>query len=155
MRRIVVILGGAVLALAAVANIRAHCQVPCGIYDDATRFKLMSECVETIGKSVKEINRLSAEPKPDYNQLVRWVDNKDRQADDLAAIVSGYFMAQRIKPVDMSDAAARTKYVEQLTLAHQLLVQAMKSKQSANPAAAAQLRKLLDAFQDGYLGHPH
>ena len=29
-----------------------HCQIPCGIYDDEVRFKLMREHVETIEKSI-------------------------------------------------------------------------------------------------------
>jgi len=150
MGKTALVLVGIALALSFTLNVRAHCQVPCGIYDDDTRFTLMSECVATIEKSVKEINRLSADPKPDYNQLVRWVDNKDKQADDLGEIVSYYFMAQRIKPADKADAAAYAKYVEQLTLAQQLLIQAMKAKQSSGPAAAAQLRKQLEVFQTSY-----
>ena len=55
----------------------AHCQIPCGIYDDPARFSLMAEHITTIEKAMKTIIDLSGEKKPNYNQLVRWVQNKD------------------------------------------------------------------------------
>ncbi|MBT7303995.1 MAG: superoxide dismutase, partial [Victivallales bacterium] len=58
------------------SRVAAHCQIPCGIYGDETRFKLMNEHVTTIGKSIAKIRELGAADKPDHNQLVRWIDNK-------------------------------------------------------------------------------
>ncbi|MCF7740851.1 MAG: superoxide dismutase, Ni, partial [Candidatus Marinimicrobia bacterium] len=63
------------------ALINAHCQIPCGIYDDVTRFKLMREHVETIEKSMNTVMDLQKEEDINYNQLVRWINNKDEHAD--------------------------------------------------------------------------
>ena len=37
----------------------AHCQIPCGIYDDPARFSLMAEHITTIEKAMKTIVDLS------------------------------------------------------------------------------------------------
>jgi nickel superoxide dismutase len=60
-----------------------HCQAPCGIYNDQMRFDMISEHIATIEKSIKQITELSAEPKPNMNQIVRWVNNKDVDADGI------------------------------------------------------------------------
>ena len=39
--------------------ILAHCQVPCGIYDDALRIIQIKEDFQTIDKSISKINVLS------------------------------------------------------------------------------------------------
>jgi len=71
----------------------SHCQIPCGIYDDEARFGEIDEHITTIEKSMKEIERLSAEAKPNMNQIVRWVNNKEHHADELSEIATYYFMA--------------------------------------------------------------
>ena len=53
----------------------SHCQVPCGIYGDEARFDAIAEHITTIEKSMKQIEILSAEGKPNMNQIVRWVNN--------------------------------------------------------------------------------
>ncbi len=131
----------------------AHCQIPCGIYDDAARLAAMEEHVTTIEKSIKEIEQLSRQQPPNWNQLVRWVMNKEEHADQLTQIVTYYFMAQRVKPpADPSDKAAAAKYVRQLTLLHQIMVTAMKTKQSTNLDNCAKLRDLIGRFKTLYLG---
>jgi nickel superoxide dismutase len=84
----------------------SHCQIPCGIHDDPARFVTLAEHIATIEKSMNQINELSQESKPNFNQIVRWVQNKDSHADELSEIVTYYFMAQRIKPADKADAEA-------------------------------------------------
>jgi nickel superoxide dismutase len=142
------------LALMAVAGSTAyaHCQVPCGIYNDPVRFTLLDECITTIEKAMTQIETLSAEPHPNWNQIVRWVDNKDKQADDFSEIVTYYFMAQRVKPADPADPAAYAKYVKQITLLHQMVVYAMKTKQTTDLENCKKLRSLLHEFQASYLG---
>ena len=130
----------------------SHCQIPCGIYGDQARFDAMEENIKTIEKSIKQINELSAAEKPNMNQIVRWVDNKGKHADDIAHIVTYYFMAQRVKPTDETDAAAHKDYVEKITLLHRMLVQSMKAKQSADPANVDELRNLLANFHGVYFG---
>ena len=76
MRRILSGLVLAVLLLPTLAS--AHCEVPCGIFDDALRIEMLREHVTTIEKSMNQIQSLSAEEDPDYNQLVRWVTTKKK-----------------------------------------------------------------------------
>jgi len=146
-------IGALTLSLMLLAgSVRSHCQVPCGIYDDPARLKLLAEHITTIEKSMNEIAKLSAEAKPNYNQIVRWVENKETHADELAHIVTYYFMAQRVKPTPASDAAAHAAYVKKLTLLHGLLVSAMKAKQTTDLAHVEKLRALLAEFRAAYLG---
>ncbi|OIP11696.1 MAG: hypothetical protein AUJ96_01960 [Armatimonadetes bacterium CG2_30_66_41] len=140
----------AAFAAAVPAHVYAHCQIPCGIYDDASRFATLEEHVTTLEKAMKQITELSAAEKPDYNQLVRWVNNKDQHADELSEIVTYYFMAQRVKPADPNDKAAFDKYTAQLTTLHGILVSAMKAKQTTDLAHVAQLHKLIDQFRALY-----
>lgn len=140
------------LALSFVPALLAHCQIPCGIYGDPARFDMMLEDVTTIEKSMKEIEAIGKAEAPDWNQLVRWVSNKEEHANKLMEIVTDYFMAQRIKPADPADEAATAKYVKELTLLHQILVQAMKAKQTTDLAHVETLRTLIHDFQHSYMG---
>ncbi len=134
----------------------AHCQIPCGIYNDPVRFALLEEHVTTIEKSMKQIEGLSKEAHPNWNQIVRWVGNKETHADELTEIVTFYFMAQRVKPADPHDKAAHAKYVKQVTLLHQIVVHAMKAKQTTDLEHCETLRSLIHQFRASYLGeHAH
>ncbi len=130
----------------------AHCQIPCGIYGDETRFSLMKEHVATIEKSMKQIVELGGKKGASQNQAVRWVANKDEHAAELTEIVTYYFMAQRVKPAPASDKKAHAKYVESVTTLHQIVVHAMKAKQSTDLTHVAKLKQLIDAFEVLYLG---
>ena len=131
----------------------AHCEIPCGIYDDDARIKLLHEHVGTIEKSMKEIVALSAESPQNQNQIVRWVMNKEDHANQLQEIVTQYFMTQRVKPLTPdADAAATEKNVKQLTLLHEMLVYAMKSKQTTDTANTDKLHELVHNFSDVYAG---
>ena len=147
---VLVIIAVALVSLTA-SKALAHCQIPCGIYDDPARFSLMAEHITTIEKAMKTIIDLSGEKKPNYNQLVRWVQNKDHHADQLSEIVTYYFMAQRIKPPKQEGEEARQKYVEQITSLHQMLVYSMKAKQTTELENVEKLRILLEAFRASYL----
>jgi len=144
----------AALAVAAVFGSLAysHCQIPCGIYDDGARFSAIAEHITTIEKSMKEIESLSADSKPNMNQIVRWVNNKDNHADELSEIVTYYFMAQRIKFPPDGDVAANNAYVKKLTLLHHMLVYSMKAKQTTDLSNVEKLRQLLADFQKAYSG---
>jgi len=142
----------AVLTVVLASIVYSHCQIPCGIYDDPARLAMIAENTTTIEKAMKQIEELSAQQKPNMNQIVRWIDVKDKHADDTAEIVSYYFMAQRIKPADKSDAPAYEKYVKQLTLLHEMLIYSMKAKQTTDLANVEKLRGLLTDFQTAYLG---
>lgn len=130
----------------------SHCQIPCGIYNDQMRFDMISEHIATVEKSMKQITELSAEPKPNMNQIVRWVSNKDEHADEIAEIVSHYFLAQRVALPDKTDSKASAQYVQKLTLLHEMLVYSMKAKQTTDLANVEKLRSALDGFHHAYFG---
>jgi len=128
----------------------SHCQIPCGIYDDEGRFGEIAEHITTIEKSMKLITELSAQDKPNMNQIVRWVNNKDHHADELSEIVTYYFMAQRVKLPAESDAKAQNEYVKKLTLLHEMLVYSMQAKQTTDLANVDKLRDSLKKFHQAY-----
>jgi nickel superoxide dismutase len=134
----------------------AHCEIPCGIFDDEAQFNGLQQDVDTIEKSSKEIAALQAAEKPDMNQLVRWVNNKDAHADKIKESVAAYFLSQRVKfPENEGD---RESYVRQLELLHRITVYAMKAKQSLDPENILFLRESLDSYQKLYgqiHGHKH
>ncbi len=119
----------------------AHCEIPCGIYGDDARFSSIFEDIETIHKSMTKINELSSTPG-DANQLVRWVNNKETHANRIREVVTQYFMTQRIKIPDFSDEKAVASYHDKLALLHQMLVYAMKCKQTTDSANADRLHEL-------------
>jgi nickel superoxide dismutase len=141
-----------ILALLAIGGrpLPAHCQVPCGIYDDEARFKLLFEHVTTIEKAIKEIAALSGQSPVNYNQMVRWVMNKEKHAEEFSEILSYYFLAQRLAPKAAEAGESRAVYLEQLELAHRLMVTAMKAKQTVDPAHVQTLRDLLAKLQNSY-----
>ncbi len=130
----------------------SHCQIPCGIYDDEARFNTMAEHITTIEKSMKLIESLSDQEKPNMNQIVRWVNNKEVHADELSNIITYYFMAQRIKIPAEGDAKAHSTYVKNLTLLHEMLVCTMKTKQTTDLENVEKLRALLNQFHESYYG---
>ncbi len=150
------ILSGAaclILFLAVGAVAQAHCEIPCGIYGDEMRVRMIAEHITTIEKAMKQIELISAAESVNHNQLVRWVDNKEKHADEIQEIVTQYFMTQRIKPADPEDKKAQAAYLKQLTLLHKLVIQAMKAKQSTDLQVVEKMRKLLESFSESYLGH--
>jgi nickel superoxide dismutase len=142
-----------VIALAAAAPASAHCQIPCGIYDDELRVQLIEEHITTVEKSMKQIVALGAASPVDYNQLVRWIDNKEEHAQEIQDIVTAYFMAQRIKPpTDHDDEQATKNYLHKLALLHRIQIHAMKAKQSTDLEQIETLRKLVAQFRKAYFG---
>jgi len=130
----------------------SHCQVPCGIYGDKARFEMIGEHIGTIEKSMKMITELSEKEKVNYNQLVRWIENKDKHADDTSDIITYYFMAQRVKPVEQSDGGAYQKYIKKLSLLHKMLFYTMKCKQTTEVGNVEKLRGFVSEFRGVYFG---
>jgi len=149
-RNTVLIIVAAFLVSLTASKALSHCQIPCGIYGDSTRFSLMAEHITTIEKAMKAIVDLSSQEKPNYNQMVRWVQNKDHHANELSEIITYYFMAQRIKPPQQEREKARAQYLEQISSLHQMLVYSMKAKQTTELENVDKLRVLLEAFRASY-----
>lgn len=135
------------------STIYGHCEVPCGIYDDSLRVTVIKEHINTIEKSMKQINALSQESPVNYNQLIRWITTKEEHANKIQDIVSQYFLHQRIKLTD-PNSDKHALYVTNLTLLHQLLVYSMKSKQSTDLDIINKLNKTISSFEDSYF-HKH
>ena len=144
------IFGFLVLVTAFASIVYSHCQIPCGIYGDPARFDMIAEHITTIEKSIKQITGLSRQDKPNMNQITRWVNNKENHADELSHIVTYYFMAQRIKPVDKTNGKAYHEYIKKLTLLHEILIYSMKAKQTTDLSNVEKLRSLLTEFRVAY-----
>ena len=128
----------------------AHCQVPCGIYDDAARIARMYEDTTTIEKALTMMTELA--DKTDVqsaNQFTRWVTTKEKHASDIITTVSEYFLTQKLKPVAASQEGHDT-YLARLADHHAVMVAAMKTKQNTSPEFVAALRKALDAMSAHY-----
>ncbi len=141
-----VLVGSAFLPMAYLA---AHCEVPCGIYDDGARITELKEDYSTIAKAIAQIVELSETHNANaHNQLVRWVTTKETHATNIQHTIAQYFMTQKIKANDKH-------YVDKLTAAHGVMVAAMKCKQSADPATAVALQAAITKFEVAYVGHSH
>lgn len=124
----------------------AHCQVPCGIYDDQARFDAMLEDTATITKAIGQIGELAGTHDANgHNQLARWVANKESHATSIQRTIGDYFMAQRLKSSDPA-------YAKKLMASHAVMVAAMKAKQAADPATADTLEKSIKSFYEAYTG---
>ena len=136
-----------------------HCEIPCGIFKDKMRIDLLNEHITTIEKSMNLINKLSKEKTINYNQLVRWIENKDEHANKIQKIVSQYFLHQRVKIKKEDDKAAYKKYMQQLEALHHISVYAMKTKQSTDLSLIKTLQDKVVAFEHLYFdadhGHKH
>lgn len=137
---------GFFLLLTLTGDVAAHCEIPCGIYDDQIRANLIYEHTVTIEKSMAKIAALSKEVPINYNQLVRWISNKEEHAAKIQHIISQYFMTQRLR----TDAH---KYPDKLSVLHKMLQAAMKCKQSIDIGNVQTLRSLLKEFEIMYFGH--
>jgi len=128
----------------------SHCEIPCGIYDDEMRFTMVEEHIKTIEKAMKEIEHLSGHQPPNFNQIVRWVTNKEKHADEIQHIISQYFLTQRVKLVEKEDDKADKIRMEYLSLCHEILVYAMKTKQTTDLSNVEKLKAAVKAFKDSY-----
>ena len=134
----------------------AHCEVPCGIYHDELRIELIKEHIQTIEKAMNLITELQSAEVINYNQLVRWINTKEHHANLIHEVAEQYFLTQRVKFADPSDNEKYQKYIAQLTTLHELIVYAMKSKQTTDLENVEKMRASLSAFEDAYFGeHRH
>ena len=135
------------------ADARAHCQVPCGIYDDHARIHAMQEDASTIAKAVKKLN--ASADKTDaqsFNQRVRWTNTKEEHASRIIEVVSTYFLTQKLKPVKekAKNKAAYKDYIDRLVACHKVMRKAMKVKQTVDPAAVDKLNAAIKRLGELY-----
>ncbi len=143
------IIGMVLVTLMAAPLVYAHCQLPCGIYDDGAKIAEIRQDIVTIEKAMNQIQSISKNMKnadaEDYNQLVRWTTNKEAHATRIQNAVADYFLAQRIKPNDKQD-------FEKLKVLHNIMVNAMKAKQTVDLQYIEKLRSSVDEFETLYFG---
>lgn len=135
----------------------AHCQIPCGIYDDERRFEMMLEHATTIEKSMNKITELSKADTPDIHMISRWTANKEKHAQEIQDIAAEYFLAQRVKvPAKDADDLKLERYTTHLARLHNIIVMAMKNKQTLDLENKAKLVKAIKSYQGFYMGlHGH
>ena len=119
---------------------QAHCQIPCGIYNDNVRVVMMLEDVETLDKSVHMMEELAAKDDVQSgNQFARWVTNKETHAQQIIETISNYFLTQRVKD-------SQEDYVERLKAHHSVIVNAMKVKQNSDHKSVDTLKESVTAL---------
>lgn len=123
----------------------AHCEIPCGIYDDHARIIAMLEDATTIAKAVDQITVLAGKQDAEsLNQATRWIANKDVHATKIQETIAQYFLTQRVKP-KAPGSAEWDEYVTSLARHHAVLVAAMKTKQTVDPQRVEELREAIVA----------
>ena len=127
----------------------AHCQIPCGIYNDYARVQSMLEDAATIETSIKLIIELSGKSDAQsQNQLVRWVMNKEKHAQNIISTISDYFLTQRVKP-------NQKDYAERLIKHHAVIISAMEAKQNTDMKYAKALKDSIAALSPYYPEQKH
>lgn len=130
-------------------SLYAHCQIPCGIYDDHARVVALLEDVATIRKSVNMMQELAAKKDvQSKNQFVRWVVNKEKFAEKIIATMSNYFLTQRVKP-------SQKDYAKRLANHHAVIIAAMKAKQGSDLKVVNTLESKVKALNAYYKEHKH
>ena len=130
-------------------QIYAHCQIPCGIFDDHARIKAMLEDTATIEKSVHLVAELSGKTDvQSNNNIVRWVINKEKHAENIISTISDYFLTQRVTPTQKD-------YAERLEKHHAVIIAAVKAKQNADLSYVKDLKKNIEALLPYYPEHKH
>ena len=136
--------------------VAAHCQVPCGIYDDAARVARMYEDAATIGKAMVQMQDLAGKTDAQSaNQFTRWVITKETHATNIITTVAEYFLTQKVKPVAADD-EGHAAYLAKLEDHHLVMAAAMKAKQKSDPEVVVKLREALERLGAHYdLEHTH
>lgn len=135
----------AALAFSVPTETSAHCQIPCGIYDDDNVISSMHTDYLTIEKAMDQIKKLSQDPSKNAHQLARWITNKESHAQAIQDKMLNYFLAQRL-PLPLKD-EEKAAYEKKLTLCHEIIVVAMRCKQSTESVNVERLHDLLHDFE--------
>lgn len=139
------------LAWAALAG--AHCQVPCGIYDDEGRIQQLLEDTTTIAKATAKIGELASEhDAQSMNQMIRWVTVKEQHATHIITTVAEYFLTQKVKPV-AAGSDGYEDYLASLADHHAVMVAAMKTKQKVDDGAVKTLQEAIEKLGTHYHSH--
>jgi len=122
----------------------AHCQMPCGIYDDQMIYDEVDQFYLTMYKCVKALENNQFKTDEDKNQFIRWVITKENKCNELAMLITVYFLQQKIMPID--DNAELVKSL------HKLLFQLVAIKQNVDIKIVKKFGKEWENFKT--LFHP-
>jgi nickel superoxide dismutase len=127
-------------------TIFGHCQMPCGIYDDQMIYDKIDQFYLTMVKAVGILTeKHDPETVQDKNQFVRWVMLKEKSCDEVADILTTYFLQQKFKPGDDDT-------TDLLKSAHKLLFLLVEIKQHVDLKIVRDFGKEWDRFKQ--LFHP-
>ena len=133
----------------------AHCQVPCGIYDDSARIAGLNEDVTTIAKAVQKISELGGRhDAKDINQVTRWIATKEERASHIIQVISEYFLTQKVRPVARGT-RGYDAYLTKLADHHAVMVAAMKTKQNVSEETVRALGGAIHRLSHHYEDHGH
>lgn len=109
----------------------------------------MLEAVRTVRIAVSQTNKLAGSDEPQaVNQRVRWVHTKEEHAQKIISTISDYFLTQRVKK-------SQEDYVERLTRHHDVMVAAMKVKQTSGVKEIDALQEAVEALLPYYPMREH
>jgi len=147
---IAIVVIGALAAAFVSRRAIAHCQVPCGIYDDKARVAQLREDTATIEKAIKSMNELVGETGSQaFNQATRWVMTKEQHASHIITVVAEYFLTQKVKPVARGEDGYMA-YLKKLADHHAVMTAAMKTKQHSDAKYVVALRAAIDGLAKHY-----
>jgi len=131
-------------AASARLQVSAHCQVPCGIFDDAKQLAKLKEDAATIRKAQTELTDAGApSDAAGANTFTRWVMYKEQHADAIIKDIGYYYMAQRFPKWEFG---SDDDYKTALELHHKTMVCAVKAKQSTDVATSDALDAAIEAM---------
>ena len=132
------------------ARVAAHCQVPCGIYDDGGRIQMLLEDTRTIQKATASIEQLASKTDAQSrNQLTRWVITKEQHASHIITTVAEYFLTQKVKVVAAGE-NGHDAYLSHLADHHAVMAAAMRTKQKVSADAVSELQKAIEKMAQHY-----
>lgn len=131
-----------VLTLSATPSLlRSHCQMPCGIFYDGVVFDQVDQYIETMVKAINVLQNNEFKTIQDRNTFVRWVIQKENNTNEIANLITTYFLQQKIKP-------GQENTVDRLVSAHMLLSYLVQIKQSVNGEAVNHFYEEWEKFKE-------
>lgn len=115
-------------------SLSAHCQMPCGIYHDEMVFNQIDQYIETMYKGITELKNSKFSNPLERNNFIRWVSLKDSASDEMANLITEYFLQQKIKPGEPDT-------TKRLVSAHKMLFELTAIKQNVD-------LKMIEDFAD-------
>lgn len=142
------ILANAILFLCMQGTLLSHCQLPCGIYHDDMVFDQIDQYIETMYKGITVINDSKFTTPRERNETIRWVVLKEEESNEMARLITKYFLQQKIELNDPN-------LEEKLKSAHKLLFLLVAIKQNTDRKIVIEFAEVWEKFkhmfhQEGY-----